>query len=107
MIRDEGVDEMPLAEALAVADAVKHRRGGTDQALARLAKECARLKRIELDVEAIMADQGEFDSDMPDELWDKINGNRELTLNAFRLSINFSRRTLRARIEESFAEGRA
>lgn len=105
-IRDEGHGEMPLELALDVAAAVAHRQGGTDQALRRLAKESKRLARIEADIEAIMADQADLAPEMPDDLWNRLNGDRAATERAFTLAINVSRRNLRERIEASFAEGR-
>ncbi len=107
MIGDEGREEMPLDQAIRIAEGVKHRNGGTDKALARLLKEAQRLERIRLEVVEITNDYNELEAELPDKLWRNINGNRDMTARAIRLAVTVSKRTLREKIAASFAEGQA
>lgn len=95
---------MPLEKARSVAQAVAHRRGGTDQALARLDKEINRYNKAEVAVDELLGADGEESGAMPDELWEKIAGNRELTERAIRLSIIVHQRGLREKINAIFAK---
>ncbi len=106
MIGDEGRDEMPLEKARSVAQAVAHRRGGTDQALARLDKEIARYQKCEELIKEMLQESPELEADIPDQLWRNIANNREQTAKAIRLSVIVSKRKLKELIEGVFDAGK-
>lgn len=58
---------------------------------------------VELCLEAIAAEP-EFPSDMPDELWDELNGNRENTDLAMKNSVRLTKRSITERLQAQLKE---
>ena len=57
------------------------------------------------DVLEAIKDEPEFPGDMPDELWDEMNGNREICTRVMQNSVRLTKQNIIKRIEDGLAKG--